>query len=372
VCKKNLREVELVSQEIYHRLAKVLDTLPSGFPATESGVELQLLEKIFSPEEAELFCDLRLQPQTPEEIAQRTGRPLQGLKETLQDMAAKGQCSEVRLGAISYFKMVPWVLGIYEYQVHRMDREFAELAEVYSPIYFDQFFNTTPQFMQTVLVEEAIPNEQEALPYEKVSAIIEQGKSFRVEDCICKKGQGLLDNPCEKPVEVCLAVAPVPGYFEQFDKGRILTKDEAREIIRVSEEEALVHLSANFQQDQHFICNCCGCCCGVLRSINESKIPAGTVINTHYYAEKDPDLCTECGVCADERCQVNAIVEEDGEYRFIQEACIGCGLCVSTCPNEAITMIRKDEARQSRPPENEANWNEERGNSRGVDFTLYK
>ncbi len=361
-----------MSREIYQRLAKVLDTLPSGFPAMESGVELQLLEKIFSPEEAELFCDLRLKPETPEEIAERTGRPLQGLKETLQDMAAKGQCSEVRLGQTSLFKMIPWIVGIYEFQVHRMDREFAELVEEYMPIYGDQFFTTTPPFAQTVLVEEAIPNEQEALPYEKVSAIIEQGKSFRVVDCICRKGQGLLDNPCGKPVEVCLAVAPVPGYFEQFDVGRVLTKDEAREIIRIAEEEALVHISGNFQQGQYFICNCCGCCCGALRSINESKIPAGKAINSHYYARKDPDLCNECGVCADERCQVNAIVEEGGEYHFIQEACIGCGLCVSGCPNEAIIMVRKDEARQSRPPENEANWYEERGNSRGVDFTPYK
>ena len=32
-----------MSDEIYYTLAKVLDTLPNGFPATESGVEIKIL-----------------------------------------------------------------------------------------------------------------------------------------------------------------------------------------------------------------------------------------------------------------------------------------------------------------------------------------
>jgi electron transport complex protein RnfB len=361
-----------MSEEIYRRLAKVLDTLPNGFPATDSGIEIKILQKVFSPERAEIFCDLRLKLETPEQIAERTGRPLEGLKETLQDMAEKGQCWEVRLGPTSLFKMIPWILGIWEFQVEHLDRELVELHQEYEEAFGREFFIRTPQYMQTVLVEEAIPHEQEALPYKSVSSIIEHGQSFRVVDCICKKEQGLIDNPCKRPVEVCMAIAPVPGYFDQFDMGRVISKEEAREIMRISEESALVHLSANFQQGQHFICNCCSCCCGVLRSINELKIPAAQVINSHFYAEQDPDLCTECGICADERCQVNAIVEEDGEYRFIPEACIGCGLCVSTCPNEAITMVHKDKAHLSPPPVTEADWFNERGMARGVDFSAYE
>ncbi|MBW1683615.1 MAG: 4Fe-4S ferredoxin, partial [Deltaproteobacteria bacterium] len=38
-----------MSDDVYRKLAKVLDTLPNGFPATESGVELKLLMKIFTP-----------------------------------------------------------------------------------------------------------------------------------------------------------------------------------------------------------------------------------------------------------------------------------------------------------------------------------
>jgi hypothetical protein len=82
-----------MSDEIYYKVAKVLDTLPNGFPSTESGVEIKLLKKVFTPEQADLFCDMRLTFETVEEIASRTERPLKGLKEhgkiraTLDDQA---------------------------------------------------------------------------------------------------------------------------------------------------------------------------------------------------------------------------------------------------------------------------------------------
>ena len=43
-----------MSEDVYRELAQRLDAIPNGFPATESGAELRLLAKIFTPEEAEL------------------------------------------------------------------------------------------------------------------------------------------------------------------------------------------------------------------------------------------------------------------------------------------------------------------------------
>ena len=75
-----------MADEIYQKLARVLDTLPNGFPATESGVEIKLLKRIFTPEQADLFCDLRLTFETAQQVAERTGRPLEGLDRKLKDM----------------------------------------------------------------------------------------------------------------------------------------------------------------------------------------------------------------------------------------------------------------------------------------------
>ncbi len=79
-----------MTDSVYKRLAKVLDTLPNGFPSTESGVEIKLLKKVFTPEQADLFCEMRLTFETVEEIAGRTGRPLEGLKEMLIGMSYCG------------------------------------------------------------------------------------------------------------------------------------------------------------------------------------------------------------------------------------------------------------------------------------------
>ncbi|MBN2284785.1 MAG: 4Fe-4S binding protein [Deltaproteobacteria bacterium] len=361
-----------MSDEIYLNVAKVLDTLPNGFPATESGVEIKLLKKVFTPEQAALFCDMRLTFETAEDVARRTGRPLEGLEELLISMGEAGQLFALQFGETRYFKMMPWIFGIYEFQLGRIDREFAELMEEYAPTFARQFFEHTPQLMQVLPVEEEIFLQHQALPYEKVSTLIEQGQSFLVNECICKKEQGLLGNPCSRPLEVCLAIAPVPGIFDDSPLGRVITRDEAYELLRQCEEAGLVHLTGNIQNGQIFICNCCGCCCGVLRSIMELGIPASSVVNSHYCAQIDADRCSGCGICADERCQVKAIEEVNGEYRVIPERCIGCGLCISTCPTEAIRFVRKEPDKLTPPPVTEEEWFEERGRRRGVDFTGYK
>jgi hypothetical protein len=43
---------------IYKRLAHALDLLPSGFPQTKSGVKLQILQKIFSPEDTQIASNM--------------------------------------------------------------------------------------------------------------------------------------------------------------------------------------------------------------------------------------------------------------------------------------------------------------------------
>ncbi|NOX33007.1 MAG: 4Fe-4S ferredoxin [Deltaproteobacteria bacterium] len=362
----------MTDNSIYKKLARVLDTLPNGFPATETGVEIKILKKIFTPDEADLFCDLRLTFETPRQISERTGRSLDGLAEQLEAMWNKGQLFGIDFGEVKVFKMIPWVLGIYEYQVKSMDKEFARLCDEYNHTFGKEFFKYTPHLMQVVPIEKEIENNQATLPYEQVSTIIENGQSFAVNECICKKEKKLLGNPCDKPLEVCMAIAPVPGVFENNHPwgGRVISKDEAYEVLKKSEEAGLVHLSSNIQNGQYYICNCCGCCCGVLRSVNEFGFSEG--VNSHFYAMIDEESCTGCGICSDERCQINAIEEKEEAYSIIQDRCIGCGLCISTCPEEAIVLRRKEEKDCVVPPADENEWFKHRAAIRGVDYSAHE
>lgn len=363
-----------MSDEAYRRLAKLLDTLPNGFPSTANGVEIKILRKIFTPEEIDLFCDMRLAFETAEQVAARTGRPMEGLEDSLIAMWRKGQIFGIQLGHTHIFKMVPWIFGIYELQLGRIDRELAELVEEYIPHFSTHFFTQMPQFMQTLPVEDAITTDHEPMPYEKVSAIIEKGQSFLVNECICRQERALIGKPCSASglTQVCLAIAPVPNVFDNAPSGRVLTKAEAYELIKQCEDEGLVHMTNNFQNGQFFICNCCPCCCGLMRSINELGLPVGQAVNTHYYAVIDPDKCSSCGLCAEERCKVGAISEVGESYRVEPNKCIGCGLCVPTCLTQAVALKPKDKKDIVIPPLDENEWFAERGRNRGVDYSAYK
>ncbi len=360
-----------MTDPVYQKLAQVLDTLPNGFPATKNGLEIRILEKIFTPAEADLFCDLRLAFETPAEIAQRTGRPIEGLADRLSAMWQRGQIFGVDFGTDQVYRMLPWLWGIFEFQLKHMDKELAQMWDEYYETFGPQFFSEKPQLMQVIPIEKEIEAHQEALPYEQVSSIIENGQSFAVNECICEKEKQLLEHGCGKPLERCMAVAPIPGVFEGDHPwgGRAISKEEAYEVLRKAEEVGLVHMTGNVTGGHIYICNCCGDCCGVLRSINQLGIHGS--VNSRFYAEIDADECVACGLCADERCQVHAIEEGEETYRVITEKCIGCGLCVTTCPSEAITLLRKKDKDYTPPPVDETEWYRLRGEGRGVDFSKY-
>ena len=78
------------------------------------------------------------------------------------------------------------------------------------------------------------------------------------------------------------------------------------------------------------------------------------------------------GCAREKRCQVGAIEEGEDACRIIPERCIGCGLCIGTCPAEAIRLFHKESQALVTPPATEDAWFEERGRSRGVDFSVHK
>lgn len=80
-------EPEKSEEEAYERLREFLDGLPAGLPASESGVELRVLRKLFTPVEAELAVQLRYLPEPVGVIAERWGLPEAEAAEKLASMA---------------------------------------------------------------------------------------------------------------------------------------------------------------------------------------------------------------------------------------------------------------------------------------------
>ncbi|WP_300667853.1 4Fe-4S dicluster-binding protein [Desulfoluna sp.] len=359
-----------MAETTYRRLQQVLDTLPNGFPESDEGLDIKILKRIFTEEEAQIFCILRLTYETAEQITERTGWPLEGLNDNLIRMWEKGQIFGIDFGGVYVFRMAAWVFGIYEFQLKTFDREMAELCKAYEESFAHEFFNVSPPLMHVLPVEEEVDGGGEVLPFDQVSSIIEKGKSFGLADCICKVEQGLLGHPCTKPVEVCISIAPIPGFFDNHPWAiRPITKEKAFEVLKTSEEAGLVHMTNNFQNGHFYICNCCGCCCGILR--NAKKFGVSHAIHSNFTAVIDEAACLSCGLCAEERCQLDAIEEVEDAYRINPDKCIGCGLCISTCPAEAVSLVRKAEADIIVSPKNEMDWYAQRGEFRGVDYSEF-
>jgi ferredoxin len=128
-------------------------------------------------------------------------------------------------------------------------------------------------------------------------------------------------------------------FYVENGLARFITADQAVDALDRAERDGLVHSPLNAQRPMG-MCNCCGCCCGILRGITHFKLPPSKVIRSDFYSVCDQNACSGCGECV-ERCQVKAIRLEDELAGVSRDQCIGCGLCVSTCPTGALTLARK-------------------------------
>ncbi len=352
-----------MSHDIYRQLAQRLDAVPNGFPATESGVELRLLARLFTPEQARLAVVLRLTPEPAAEIAPRVGMEPDAAHRVLKTMARQGLIRvEVRAREVR-FALLPFVVGFWEAQRPRLDRELAELMEQYIHETRGGPMAVAPALQRVIPVGQSIDAGLEVFPYERAEALVEGAKSWAVGKCICREQQRLLGKGCDAPEESCLWFAPVENAFRNDGDARVLTKEEALHLLAECEDAGLVHTALNQQDGIHYICNCCPCCCGILRGAIEFGHRAA-VAGSAFRAVVDEDACAGCGVCV-ERCHFGALSLVDGYATIDDERCVGCGLCASVCPEEALQLERRPDAVPT-PPKDESAWRALRARERGM------
>jgi ferredoxin len=327
---------------MYKQLREHLDNLPVGFPKTESGVEIRILKRLFTEEEAEMAIHLTYIPETVDQIAQRARRDPEQVKPLLDQLADKGLIFRSHKGGDTQYRAEWFAVGIYEHQVNNMTKELAEDFEQYMEegLRDELVASADPPQLRVIPVAASLTPSMGIMPHEDAREIVKKQSKIAVAPCICKREKEVLGEECDKPEEVCMVFSTGAYYYIENGYGREITVDEALKILDEAHDAGLVCSPSNDQKG-FVICNCCGCHCGILTNLKKLPNPA-KLVASNYYAEVDIDSCTGCETCLD-RCQMDAISMENGTAKIDLEYCIGCGLCVTTCPSEALELKQREE-----------------------------
>ncbi|MEE9913769.1 MAG: 4Fe-4S binding protein [Deltaproteobacteria bacterium] len=333
---------------IYERLRDRLEMMATGYPATASGVEIKILQHLFSEDDAGLFLKLDTTPETARQIASRLGADAADTAARLEGMARKGLIFRVRQeNAIRYFP-VPFIVGIYEFQLNNLNKPLLkDISQYYLTGLGATFHGQKTPHLRSIPINAEIVADRPVFPYDDAAAIIKSKARIAVAECFCRKAVSLYGKTCPHPLETCLQFETFADYYVENKMARWISTDEALAILKQSEAEGLVIHILNSQKVEAMCC-CCSCCCGMLISLKLFPAPARAV-KSNYVCLIDKFLCTNCGICA-ERCAVGAFKIKDEKIELHADRCIGCGLCVTTCPAEALKLEKKPEDSLYTPP----------------------
>jgi electron transport complex protein RnfB len=339
-------------EQVYRDLQKHMDSLPIGFPATRSGVEIRMLKRFFTPEEAEIATHLSITPETIESIYKRfktSHITLERLQSVLDIMESKVTIFTSIKDGRKYYRNQVWVVGMFEALVDKLTPEWLQdEGQFHQEGFRREMYRVKTRQMRTIPVEKSIPlpEKYEVATYDNVRELIENNTGqFAVANCICRQANDIAGEPCKMTDlrELCLLLDGAQYILGGL--GRPITKQEAFSILEKAQEAGLVLQPINAQRPWA-ICCCCGDCCGILGGLKSLPRPAD-FYNSNFYAEIDPELCTGCQTCI-ERCQLEAPFMKDSVAAINLDRCIGCGNCVIVCPTDAVQLRKKE--KETIPP----------------------
>jgi ferredoxin len=339
---------------------------------------LSILKLIMSEDEAELVIAFRdKRSQTIEELKLSSGLSEIELSQKLSVLAKKGVVFDQpnRQGVMVYRLLPVFNVGTFEYMfMKKLERtpENLEIAGLFAKLFadlrvtvqgnYDAFVELMPQLPvvdRTVAVRQnqstghpivieinqslGSPRER-ILPTQEVADIIAKFSEIAVGHCFCRHHKDLLGDPCKltNVRENCFTFGKSARYTAAQGFSRMISPQEALQILRKSEHDGLVHKAyhpnSDLAKEETSICNCCKCCC--IQA--PPNLIAPTINAAKYLVKVNPELCNGCGKCVDV-CHAEAIsIDPQACVKITDSLCIGCGLCAYVCPQEAISLIESE------------------------------
>jgi ferredoxin len=342
----------LPHERVYTQLQQRLDRNVTGAPASPTFI--QILKLLYAPEEAAIASRLPSAPTPLKTLARRLAIPAAELDAKLTRMAERGVVIDLSRDDERFYALPPVVIGFFEYTFMRArdDVPLAELARL-----FDRYMMEDDRFARAVFAgqtqlgralvrEEALPANDfvEVLDWERASGIIRSASTVSVSLCSCRHKASHLGKACDRPQETCLSLNYGAEAMIRMAAGRQISADEALAILAEAKELGLAQIGDNVQRVPTYICNCCGCCCGMIQAMKTFDL-RNAIVTSNWIMEIDRAKCKGCGKCI-KACPVGAVelvVEKvNGKNRGWavrdEGLCLGCGVCAAVCRNGGITF----------------------------------
>jgi Pyruvate/2-oxoacid:ferredoxin oxidoreductase delta subunit len=337
-----------VKDQIYKQLMEKFAKRGGAYPGMDIPEFYEMAKELFSPEEASVAVAIPKGFSTAGQVAQALGRNKEDVESILHAMVRKGLCASGKLNEEEFYSLPPFVPGIFEYQFLRgtrteRDVKLAKLIHKYKEAL--NAIRGIPKISfpptRVIPVDEKVAAGNKIHTYDQLSAYVEKSEPISVGTCYCRHEAELIDenDTCGKPNEVCMQFGRGARFVIDTGMGREISKKEALEILKSSEEQGLVHCSSN-HQDIDFVCNCCADHCVILKTALAQPKP-GLALNSGFEPSIDQEECIVCEVCID-NCPAKALAMSEEEILQLDlDRCFGCGVCATSCPTDAIRLVAK-------------------------------
>ncbi len=368
--------------EKYKQAVQVINRA-GGTPVAVNDITVAILKHIVSEEYLDFIMAFKeKRSQTIEQVKESSGLSEEEINRNVEELAKKGLIlNQPSRSGLMILRLMPFVnVGVFEYTFMKkleyndwekeLARLFAKLNEGSRDRMFanydyvvNNFLPNMPPIDRTVPFTENLETgseiniiidkeldvpEEKILPAQKVEEIIAKFDDIAVGHCYCRHHEDLLGNSCKQTElrENCFTFGKSARYTSEQGFARMISRDEALEILKKSEDDGLVHKAYHpnfdFKRDEDSICNCCTDCCGQAKGITANL--------SNYLARVDNELCTGCGICVD-KCYSGAMELNDaGKAVPTEDICIGCGICASVCPEDAVSLFEKNRIVRLAPP----------------------